>query len=63
MFRIHFTNVVTAAEGETFPTLSAAVKRGIELHFEFSVWQGDTIAASWTVFGGLVTYPIPEETR
>lgn len=54
-FLLRFTNVSCSSDGKTFSTLSAAVKHGIECGFEFSVWQGAGRAASWTVFGGLVT--------
>jgi hypothetical protein len=56
MFQLHFPNFPNggcSAEGETFRTLDEAIARGRALGFEFSVWFGDSLAASWTVFGGL----------
>ena len=53
MFKLRFTNVICAREGETFTDLDAAIARGRETFFEFTIWNADKLAASWTVFGGL----------
>lgn len=52
-FKLRFTNVDCASEGRTFSSLNEAVAAGKATGFEFSVWDGDRMAASWTVFGGL----------
>ena len=56
LFVLRFTNVICGRDGETFPTLEAAIARGKETFFEFSIWHGDSRVASWTVFGGLRTF-------
>lgn len=56
-FVLRFTNVVCSRDGETFDTCAAAVERGRDAGFEFSVWRGDRRVASWSVFGGLAVFP------
>jgi len=53
MFTLRFTNVVCSSDGETFATKDQAIARGRKAGFEFTVWNGDSLVASWTVFGGL----------
>jgi len=56
MFTLSFPNFPNggcSAEGETFDTLDEALERGLALGFEFSCWFGDSLAASFTTFGGL----------
>lgn len=53
LFTLRFTNVICPREGETFPVREDAIARGRDAGFEFTVWNGDKLVASWTVFGGL----------
>jgi len=53
MFTLRFTNVQCSAEGETFPSADAAIARGRQCGFEFTVWSEGALVVSWTVFGGL----------
>lgn len=52
-FRLHFPCCCCSREGETFTSLQAALDRGLETGFEFACFEGSTLRASWTTFGGL----------
>ncbi len=51
MFRIFWTNFGHFSQ-EEFGTLEAAKSYVKDKFFEAGIWQGETLVASWTVFGG-----------
>lgn len=52
MFRVYYINHDYFAAQE-FDTLTHAVAYGKSKCFDFSVYNGDTLVASWSVFGGV----------
>lgn len=52
-FTIHFINVDTACDGTEFPTAQEAIDIGIEVGFDFAVFQDGAIVASWSCISGL----------
>lgn len=53
MATLRFTNVVNCNDGAKFETIDDAISVGKKAGFEFTVWKGGSMVASWTVFGGL----------
>ena len=52
MFTLRYTNILANGDRH-FDTLDAAVAHGKGAGFEFTVWNGDRLLVSWSVFGGL----------
>lgn len=51
MFRVYFTNFGYFSQ-ETFTNVDDAKAYVKKVFSEASVWDGDRMVASWTVFGG-----------